>query len=204
MSSPHTVGAGITIGQLAGDIATMTLTSGTLTSNGSVLVGDALTSSGTLNVNSSTAALIVSGATSDLTIGNNGDAALNITGLGHVQSGDRFIAGSNSASSPTITVSGYQAVFPFDTSFPEVLGSGESRIGQGGDATMTLANGGVARFAGHLIIANGSSSPMARRRSVPSRFTTSACCPHGWKLTGNCGSADTPWPPIPLPPGPAH
>ena len=47
MSSPHTVGTGITVGDQAGDIATMTLTTGMLTSNASMIVGNAGTSSGT-------------------------------------------------------------------------------------------------------------------------------------------------------------
>ncbi|HKQ50214.1 MAG TPA: hypothetical protein VJZ71_19220 [Phycisphaerae bacterium] len=158
MSSPHTVGTGITVADQAGDIATMTLTTGTLTSNASMIVGNAGTSSGTLNVNDDDADLIIAGATSDLTIGSNGDAAMNITGRGHVQVADQFVAGSNSASSPTITVSGALATPPFGVSFLEVLGTSQSRIGAGGDVTMTISSGGVADFAGDLVIANGSAS----------------------------------------------
>ncbi|MEK6642729.1 MAG: hypothetical protein AABZ08_02380 [Planctomycetota bacterium] len=155
-SSPHAASTGITIAASAGEVATMTLTTGTLTSNASMIVGDAGT--GTLNVNDDDADLVIAGATSDLTIGNNGDAAMSITGFGHVQVADQFIAGSNSVSSPTITVSGAQAVFPFGASFLEVLGTSQSRIGAGGDATMTVSNGAVADFAGDLVIANGSAS----------------------------------------------
>jgi len=156
MSSPHTVSTGITVAPSAGEVATMTLTTGTLTSNGSMIVGDSGT--GTLNVNDSDAALIIAGATSDLIIGNNGDAAMSITGRGQVQVADQFIAGSNSASSPTITVSGSLATPPFGSSFLQVLGTGQSRIGAGGDATMTISSGAIADFAGDLVIANGSAS----------------------------------------------
>lgn len=156
MSSPHTVSNGIIIAASAGEIATMTLTTGTLTSSASVIVGNAGT--GTLNVNDADASFIIDGAGSDLTIGSNGDAAMSITGRGHVQVADQFIAGSNSVSSPTITVSGSQATPPFGASILEVLGTGQSRIGAGGDATMTISSGAVADFAGDLVIANGSAS----------------------------------------------
>lgn len=158
VSNPHTVASGIVVADLAGDVATMTLTTGRLTSNASVVVGDASSTSGTLNVNASTAELIIAGAASDLTIGNSGDGAMSITGRGLVQVGDQFIAGSNSASSPTIIVSGSLASPPFGSSHLEVLGTGQSRIGAGGDATMTVSSGAFAEFAGDLVIANGSAS----------------------------------------------
>jgi len=153
-SSPHTVSTGITVAASAGEVATMTLTTGTLTSNASMIVGDAGT--GTLNVNDDDAHLIIAGATSDLTIGLNGDAAMNITGSGTVEVADQFIAGSNSASTPTVTVSGF-ALF-LGSSTLDVLGTSQSRIGAGGDATMTVSNGALANFAGDLVIANGSAS----------------------------------------------
>jgi len=158
MSSPHAASTGLAVGDVNLDNATMTLTTGTFTSNASAVVGDAAGSVGTLNVNDDDADLIIAGATSDLTVGNSGDATMNITGRGHVQVGDQFIAGSNSASSPTITVSGALATPPFGVSFLEVLGTSQSRIGAGGDATMTISTGGVADFAGDLVIANGSAS----------------------------------------------
>lgn len=157
ISSPHAVSSGITIGDLASDNATMTLTTGTLTSNASMIVGDAASSMGTLNVNDDDADLIIAGATSDLTIGNGGDAAMNITGTGHIQVADQFIAGANSTSSPTISISGF-TVAPVSASFLEVLGTSQSRIGAAGDVTMTVSTGALADFAGDLVIANGSAS----------------------------------------------
>lgn len=155
-SSPHSVSTGITVGDLVGDVATMTLTTGTLTSNASMVVGDAGT--GTLNVNDDDADLIIAGATSDLTVGNNGDAAMNITGRGLVQVADQFVAGSNSGSSPILTVSGALASPPFGASTLQVLGTSQSRLGAGGDVTMTISSGGLSDFAGDLVIANGSAS----------------------------------------------
>lgn len=156
-SSPHTVSNGITIGDLSGDNPTFTLTTGTTTSNANVVVGDATGSNGTLNVNDDDADLII-GSTADLIVGNNGDAAINITGRGLVQVADQFIAGSNSTSSPTVVVSGALATPPFGVSRLSVLGTNESRVGQGGDATMTISNGALADFAGDVIVANGAAS----------------------------------------------
>lgn len=155
-TSPHTVSTGITVGDLNGDNATMTLTTGTLTSNAAFVVGDASGSNGVLNVNDDDADLIIANG-ADLTIGNNGDAALNITGTGRVEVADQFIAGANSSSTPTITISGFQ-ISPLGASILDVLGTGQSRIGQGGDAAMTISNGAGALFAGDLVIANGSAS----------------------------------------------
>jgi hypothetical protein len=156
MNNPHSVSNGITIGNLAGDVATMTLTTGTLTSNASMTVGNAGT--GTLNVNDVDADLIIAGAGFDLTIGNSGDATMNITARGHVEVADQFVAGASASSSTTILVSGSQATPPFGSSFLDVLGTSQSRIGAGGDVGMTISSGALADFAGDLVIANGSAS----------------------------------------------
>jgi hypothetical protein len=189
VSSPHTVSTGITVAASAGEVATMTLTSGTLTSNASMVVGEAGT--GTLNVNASNAFLDIAGATSDLTIGNNGDAAMSITGRGHVRVADAFIAGSNSGSSPTLTVSGALASPPFGVSFLEVLGTSQSRIGAGGDATMTISSGGDAEFAGDLVIANGSASNSSVTVETAVSFINARLQVDGDLLIGrNTGLAD--------------
>lgn len=155
-SGPHTVTTGVTIGDLAGDNAVMTLTTGTLTSNANVVIGDASGSIGTLNVNDDDADFIVGNA-ADLIVGNNGDANLNITNVGLVQVADQLIVGSNATSSPQVLVDGF-TVAPIGVSTLQVLGTGESRIGQGGDALMTVSDGGVADFAGDVVVANGAAS----------------------------------------------
>lgn len=158
MINPHAASAGVTIGDVSGDNATVTLTTGSFTSDTTAVVGDASGSTGTLNVNDDDADFIVVGHGADLVIGNNGAGTLNITGIGAVEVADQFIAGSNSTSVSTVTVSDSILVFPFGASALDVLGTGESRIGQGGDATMTISNGAFARFAGDVIVANGSAS----------------------------------------------
>ncbi|MBL8880421.1 MAG: hypothetical protein JNG88_15010 [Phycisphaerales bacterium] len=156
MINPHTVSTGMTIGSVSPDNATVILTTGTLTSDANVMLGDGTGSTGTLNVNDDDADFVV-GSGADLTIGRNGTASLNITAAGSVQVGDQLIVGSNASSVPTVIVSGF-SIAPPGTSNLRVLGTGESRIGQGGDATMTVSSGALASFAGDVIIANGSAS----------------------------------------------
>ncbi|GMU81044.1 MAG: hypothetical protein AMXMBFR47_09150 [Planctomycetota bacterium] len=156
MISPHTVSTGVTIGSVSPDNATVTLTTGTFTSAANVTLGSGSGSTGVLNVNDDDADFIV-GAGADLIVGGNGAATLNITGTGSVQVGDQLIVGSNATSAPNVTVSGF-SVAPLGFSGLTVLGAGESRIGQGGDATMNINTGAFASFAGDVIIANGSAS----------------------------------------------
>ncbi|MFN0130953.1 MAG: hypothetical protein ACKVW3_00220, partial [Phycisphaerales bacterium] len=158
MSSPHTVSTGITIGDTNALTGTMTLASGALNSTASVNLGMNAGSTGILNVADDSADFNITGATADMTVGVNGDAAMNITGGGRVQVADQFIVGSNASSSPTLTVSGAQAISPFQRSTLAVLGTSQSRLGQGGDATVSIANGALASFASDLVVSNGSAS----------------------------------------------
>src|SRR5262245_5060371 len=109
MINPHTASTGVTIGSVSPDNATVTLTTGTFTSNANVTLGNGTGSTGVLNVNDDDANFIV-GSGADLTVGNNGAATLNITAAGHVEVGDQLIVGANAASAPTVTVSGFSTV----------------------------------------------------------------------------------------------
>lgn len=158
MSSPHTTSTGITVGDLNTDVATTTFTTGTWNSNGPVVVGDALGSNGTLNVNDDDADLILATSAGDMTIGSNAPGAMSLTGGGRVVVADQFVAGSNASSTSNVTISGFVAQSPFPISRLEVLGTSESRFGQGGDATVNISNGALASFDGDLAIALGSAS----------------------------------------------
>ncbi len=154
-SSPHTIATGMTVGDVSGDNATMTLTSGTVVSNGFSRVGDASGAVGVLNVNSSVADLIFGG---NLFVGNAGTGTMNVTNLGHVQVGGAFLPGVLPTGVATTTVSGSLASPPFGNSFLDVVGLSESRIGQLGDAAFTVSNGALAAFAANLVVAHQSSS----------------------------------------------
>lgn len=156
LTSPHAMSNGLTVGDQNTDNATMTLTTGSLTSNAVAIIGNVAGSTGVVNVNDDDADLIIGGG-ADLTVGNGGNATLNITGTGLVQVADQFLAGSNSSSVASVNISGF-SVAPFGNSKLEVLGANDSRIGSGGDVTMSITDGGIADFAARLIIANGSAS----------------------------------------------
>ena len=187
----HSVSNGISVGNLTGDNATMTLTSGTLTSNAAMIVGNAIGSTGTLNVTNNDTHLII-GAGSDLTIGLNGSANLSVTSRGHVQVADQFIAGSNATSAPTILVSGALAFPPFGSSTLEVLGTSLSFIGAGGDVAMTISSGGFADFAGNLVIANGSASVSSVTVQTAVSFINARLNVDGDLLIGRNTNAVTP------------
>lgn len=158
VTSPHTVGDGITVGALNGEIATAVLTTGTLFSNNAVIVGNAGGSSGTLTVNDDDADLILMTASGDLTVGNNGAGTLNITGGGLVHVADRLLAGANASSTANLTVSGF-SVSPLASSTLLVDGTSlASAIGAGGNVTMSVASGGQVFFAGGVNVAQGFAS----------------------------------------------
>lgn len=157
MSSPHTATTGVTIGDTNALTGTATLTTGSFTSQASVVLGTIAGSAGVLNVNDDDADFLITGAGADLTVGSNGNGTLSITGGGRVRVADQFIAAGNGTSTVNVTISGF-SVAPIAVSELDVLGTSQSRIGQVGDATMNITNGGVASFAGDLVIANGSAS----------------------------------------------
>lgn len=159
MSNPHTTSNGVAIGDLAGDVATVTLTTGSWSSgpSGFVNIGDAAGSTGTLNVNDDDASLQVTGS-SDLFVGNNGLGTLNVTGGGAVTLADTMHIGQGSAATGNLTVSGFVSQAPFPISQLNVNGAGQSRWGNGGDATVNVSNGALAHFAGDLVIGNLSTS----------------------------------------------
>jgi T5SS/PEP-CTERM-associated repeat protein len=159
MSAAHTSSAGVTVGDLNGDVATAIFTTGTWNSGGPITIGDAAGSNGTLTVNDDDADLLMTGTTSDMIVGSNAPGTLNITGGGLVQVADQLIAGNNAAGTSHVTVSGATSVLPLVRSTLNVLGTGtSSKLGQGGDATVAISNGARANFAGDVVVSNGSAS----------------------------------------------
>ncbi|MFO0835561.1 MAG: GC-type dockerin domain-anchored protein [Phycisphaerales bacterium] len=160
LSAPHAIGAGgLKVGDVSGDAATLTLTTGSLNSAGPTIIGNASGSSGILNVNDDDAELILTGLAGDLTVGANAPGTLNLTGGGLVQVAHHFVGGSNAASTSAITVSGATTTLPLVRSRLLVSGGGSpSKFGGGGDATVSISNGALAQFANDLAVSFGSAS----------------------------------------------
>jgi len=158
MAAPHTATNGLTIGDIAGDAGAMTLTTGTLTTAGAAVIGNAAGASGTLSINDDDASLDLTTAAGDLTVGQNGSGTLSITGGGLLRVADRFTAGSNATSVANVTVSGVTGI-PVSRSALLVDGlSPAAAIGAGGDVTMQVRDGALVSFAGDVNLAQGSAS----------------------------------------------
>lgn len=154
LSATHTTSGVLTVGSVSPDNATLTVTTGIYVASGNSVIANGAGSTGRINVDDNDAELQIG---SDLTIGGLGNGTLSITNLGRVEVADQFLAAPNSGGTATVTVSGF-SIAPLGASVLDVLGANESRIGAGGDATMTISNGAAANFASALVIANGSAS----------------------------------------------
>lgn len=158
----HAIREGMTVGDVSGDVATATLTKGTLTSNGLVVVGDAAGSIGALEIDGlpgDDPELRTATTAGDVIIGNNGSGDLIITHGGLLSVADRFLAGSGNSAAAEISVDGISIASPFESSKLEVAGTAQaSAIGAGGDVTMEVVGGGTADFAGSLNVAQGTQS----------------------------------------------
>ncbi len=104
LTSPNTVSGNWRVGDVSGDTATATVTTGALTA-GSITIGNAAGSVGTVNVNDSDADLFTSGV-GDIVVGAGGTGTVNITAGGVVRSADDIILGS-AGGDGTINVSGF-------------------------------------------------------------------------------------------------
>lgn len=161
ISTPHTAGAsGIIVGDTSGDAATTVLNSGSLSTPGNVVVADDSGSTGTLNLITQAASLTTTG-TGQLIVGRNGAAAMNQTGFSTTTIAGNLIVGENNTSTSIATISGASSIIPFPRSTLNINGATASRIGSGGDATLTISSGGRANFSSDLIVANGSASTSA-------------------------------------------
>lgn len=143
----HTVNTDFEVGTVNGDNPVLHVGSGTLNVGGNVSVGDVIASSGTLTIDGSDAALILTGAGSDFFAGRSGIGTVTITAGGFIETGDDFIIGSLSAGSGTVTVTGGAGSLPFlDLSHIETIGAnGDVFVGNGGSGTLNIQNGGFVR-----------------------------------------------------------
>ncbi|MBU6412255.1 MAG: hypothetical protein KGS45_02170 [Planctomycetes bacterium] len=169
MTSPHSTG-NIVVGDLAAENAQARLVGGLYNTAGIITVGNASTSIGTLEIIGSGSVLTQSG-TGDTNIGVGGNGNLEIFNGGTLNVADQFLAGSNASSTSTITMLGRDTDGQRATL--NVSGTGDSRIGAGGDVTMLLDAGGVANFAGNVIVANGSASTSSITLQSPNNVVTS-------------------------------
>jgi len=104
LTSPHTASGNFRAGDVSGDSAIATITTGFVNA-GSVTIGNASGSTGTIMVTDSDADLITTGS-GDIIVASAGNGTLNVTGGGRVSSADDVIFGSASGNG-TALVSGF-------------------------------------------------------------------------------------------------
>jgi T5SS/PEP-CTERM-associated repeat protein len=158
LTSPHAATQGVTIGDLAGDDAEVFLT-GSLTSGpgGFAIIGDAAGSIGELFIAGLGQTFHALG-TGDLFVGNNGTGTLSIVSNAVVRVDDVMNVGHGVSGVGSLIVSGADTFPPFNRATLIVSGTGQSRWGNAGDATVTINNGALVQLAGSLVVANTANS----------------------------------------------
>ncbi|HWL93525.1 MAG TPA: hypothetical protein VNT79_08310 [Phycisphaerae bacterium] len=160
ITSPHTATAGVDVGDANGDDADLTLASGDLTVNATINVGDASGSTGIFTIDGSDAALSLIGDASDLSVGRAGEGTLEVFGGADVIVGDDFIIGAVASGIGQATISGGSGSLPNlnRSSVQTTSASGDIIVGNNGEGTLSLLNGGLVNSARDIKIATTSGS----------------------------------------------
>lgn len=160
-TSPHSASAGFDVSDVSGDNALVTFSSGDITSGGTVSIGDASGATGSLTLDGSDVSLLFTGVSSDLNVGRAGTGTLNVLGGGLAEISDDFIIGALASGVGTTTVSGGTGAFP-SAVLSEVRTTsatgGDMFIGNSGDGTLHVLNGGRVHSARDIRIATSSSA----------------------------------------------
>lgn len=141
IASPHTLSSNFRVGDVSGDVATTIITTGVVNA-GSVTVGNAAGSTGTLNINDSDADLTTTGA-GDIVVASAGAGTMNVTSGGRVTSADDLIIGATGGDG-TVNVSGF-GTSPFRfSSITTTAADGDIVVGNasGSVAELNIFNGG--------------------------------------------------------------
>lgn len=157
MSSPHTLSGNFRVGDVSGDVATTTITTGVVTA-GSVTVGSAAGSTGTLNINDSDADLTTTGS-GDIVVASAGTGTMNITGGGKAAPGDDFIIGG-AGGDGTVNVSGFGTTPLRFSNITTTAADGDIVVGNasGSIGELNIFNGGIVGAADDVQVGPASGS----------------------------------------------
>ena len=158
VAGTHSTSGSVIVGNNFGEVATMILTTGTLTAGQAIIVGSAANTNGTLNVNDDDADLLQSSTTFDVVVGSIGTGTLNVTGGGLVDAGDKVILGNSTTSTGTALVSGVNASPQVRSTLTSSGSDGDLVIGNSGTGTLSIAAGGQALATDDMRVAVGSAS----------------------------------------------
>ena len=152
-SAPHTDSRFFGVGFAPGSNATVTISSGSFTSDGPMVIGANATGTGVLNVWSSAADVFANDA-EGLLIGNTGNGTLNVTSGGAVQlqgSGGITVA-AVAGSQGRVLVSGVSSGVPSLLAAAHPV-TGDLTLGANGPGTLTVANGGQLTIGDDFTVA---------------------------------------------------
>lgn len=152
LTSPHSA-IGIDVGGDLLDFASMTLTTGRLSTSTVNNIAFGINTAGTLNVNDDDADLI---GANNLIVGTNGLGIVNVTGGGFIEV-PTLLSGMNTQGRASVDVTGFSSV-PAVSSQLVIHGTGYSVLGDRGDATLNITNGGRVQVSGPLAVARRSGS----------------------------------------------
>ncbi len=155
----------VEIGQLSGDAGAFRAL-GNLNVGGSVIIGRDAGSTGTITLDAapfSPSFIDLQSAPGDVIVGSRGTGTLNV-GDGDVRAQDDILVGMFAGSVGTLTVSGSAGTTPFFGDFAnggEVIGTGPNSdllVGNFGQGTLTVVQGGQIDMAGRLVVAQSPGS----------------------------------------------
>jgi fibronectin-binding autotransporter adhesin len=190
-STSHSTSNTVRVGDVAGDVGTMRVTTGTFTAGSTITVGNASGSTGTLHVDDDDADLLQGGTAADVIVGSFGSGTLNVTGGGFVDAADDVILG-NSSGQGTLLVSGVNASPLVRSTLSSSGSDGDLVFGNGGAGTVTIAAGGQAFAADDVRIALGPSSQgsvTVRGTSGAAAISSSLSVGGDLEIASNPGSA---------------
>jgi len=152
-TGPLTISALFRVGQLAGDNATLLLTSGAITAT-DLTVGNGAGSTGVLTVSGPTAQVSTPN-TSDIAVGSGGTGTLNLTNGGRVSVANFSVFGGQATGIGNMLVSGISASQVRSQFSGGAVAPGTLSVGVLGHSSVTVDAGGLLTAADHVTIGSG-------------------------------------------------
>jgi|GEM_PF-3077246 len=162
MTSSHTTSSFVRVGDVSGDSATATLTSGTLRAGSGLTIGNASGATGSLTIDNEGSLIDTVNAGSDFVVGSAGTGTLIIRDGASAVPADDLIVGSAATGVGTVTVTGTGGLpLPVPSSLLNLSGSGKDiTVGSVGDGFFNVLSGGAVNtdemFVGLNVGSNGS------------------------------------------------
>lgn len=157
LNNTHTSTALFRIGDTL-EFCTLTITTGTMQSSITAILGNGPDGVGTMNVNDADALFQTNSATSDINVGHAGGGVLNLTNGGRVVSSDDILLGNLVSTAGTVTVNGFNAGAAQASRMRTTAANGDILVGFSGTGTLHVLAGGNVTSSDDLFVASNASS----------------------------------------------